>query len=159
MDLSSVKRAEENFGNTINALEEVKEVNKLILSILTDPTAYSEDRYVELMEEKTKLIDRIEALNSESADIYTELSNEMKSGKVISDDLRNGVLKKIDSLNLISADTEKDEKTIRSLMEKMFSKERESIKAAHKNSGAAINYYQTMSESKNVQSMFYDSKN
>lgn len=156
---SYLGKAIANFEKKITTIKDIRNVNERIMRIASGNLGINEEKYNEYMEEKSKLLEIIDSLNDESDEIYTSLSAEINSGRDNEPEMVKKMMILIDEVNMNSKEAENDEKIIKELMEKYFSKEREKIKAAHKNSGAAINYYQTMSASKNVESMFYDNKN
>ncbi|MCR4744258.1 MAG: hypothetical protein K5894_03405 [Lachnospiraceae bacterium] len=158
MSDSCLEKTIANFEDKILTLENVRKLNKNLRDNFSDSGAFDEKRYDEIMTDKSDLIERIASLNEEADRLYESFSSEMKTGMIQSEKGMSNLREKIEKLNFLTKETENDEKEIKNLMERFFSAEREKIKAAHKNSGAAINYYQTMSASKNVQSMFYDSR-
>lgn len=154
-----LENAIENFEKKIDVLRKIKEVNEDIIELFSEADDINEEKYNDYMEKKSSLIESIELLNEEADDILSKFSEEMDEGAKNSPDLVDKMKSLIEAVNKVSGETDKDEKIIKGLMERYFNEERGKIKAAHKNSGAAINYYQTMSASKNVESMFFDDRN
>ena len=158
MDGSCLKKAIANFDRKIAALEDVKEENAGLERILSDKEDFDEEAYDRIMEKKSGLIDLLLVLNRDADLLYEELSEAMKKGEELSQDDRTEMQKRIKKVDALSKDCGETEERIKRLMDIYFSNEREKIRSAQQNSGAAINYYQTMSESKNMQPLFYDTK-
>lgn len=116
------------------------------------------DRFDEYVEEKGRLIERLNLLDSGFEKLYANVADELKGNR----DAYAEQIKVLQELIAAVTDTsvaiQTQEARNKKLVEEFLKKQREGIRMNRKTSKAAINYYQNMSKSSIVMPVFVDDK-
>ena len=148
---------EESLKKKSRLLDELAEISQKQLALIDseDMTPESYDVYVD---EKSERIDALTKLDDGFATLYENIGKQLEQNK---DKYRSQIQ------NLQRLITEVTEKSVslqalearnKSKVEAYFAREKQSIRIARQTSKAALNYYQNMNDSKNVQAQFLDKK-
>lgn len=119
------------------------------------------EKFDQIIEEKEVLIRRLDALDKGFESLYEKVKAELQSeeGKAR---YRNEIRQMQESIRKITEQStliQVQEKRNKQLVEGMFRKEKEKLKAGKTSSKAAINYYKTMNQTNFVSPQFLDKKN
>ncbi len=148
---------EESLQNKLQVMEEVQQYNQRQQELFQSEEA-DIDRFDEYVEEKGKLIEKLNALDNGFEALYAQVAEELKGNREKYKDqikrLQELVTKVMDSSVAIQAQEARNKK----LVEDFFRKEREGIRAGRKSSKAAYDYYKSMNRSSVVLPQFLDSK-
>lgn len=148
----------ESLDRKIAVLHEIEEYNEQQRQTFEsdNPDMALFDRAIEKKEE---LISRLEKLDEGFEILYKNLSEELKANRDKYADKIRELQQKITVITELSVSIQATEARNKKLIERYFSKERESIRSGRVGSRAAYDYYKSMTGAGLGGSHFMDSKN
>ncbi len=147
----------ESLDRKLQVLKDIQKYNEQQEQSFLSETIKLED-FDEAIEEKGRLIERLNKLDEGFEAVYSRLAEELKGNrekyKAQIAELQN----KIRQVTELGTSIQAQEKRNKALVEQYFSKSRENIRQERKNSKAAYNYYKNMSGNSVSSSQFMDSR-
>lgn len=147
----------ESLDKKLQLLREIQEYNKKQERSFLEGTADLEG-FDAAIEEKGRLIEKLERLDEGFETVYGRLAEELKENR---DKYKAqiGLLQdKIRQVTELGVSIQAQEQRNKKLVEQYFAKQHSNIRKERKNSKAAYDYYKTMSGAAVTQSHFMDSK-
>lgn len=148
---------EESLRKKLQVMGEIQKYNSRQQEIFQAGEA-DMDKFDEYVEEKGRLIDKLNALDSGFEKLYANVSEELKENREQYGEqirtLQGLVAEVTDASVAIQAQETRNKK----LIEEFFRKGREGIRMNRKTSKAAINYFKNMNKSSVVMPVFMDDK-
>ncbi|WP_022765817.1 hypothetical protein [Butyrivibrio sp. XPD2006] len=155
----SLDMLEESLEKKLSILSKIEEQCERQKQILNDAEHVGLDAFDETVEAKESLIDEILSLDNGFQSLFDRVKEEVGENKEKYADQIGRMQNLIQEISAKSASIEAAEHRNKRLAEKYFSSAREHMNQSKNSSSAAFNYYQTMSNYKNVPPQFMDKKN
>ena len=140
-------------------MTEIETENEKQKEILSDPENVDEEAFDATVDKKGELIDKLGAIDDGFQALFDRVKLEVADRKDLYLNQIDRMQKLIRDITAAGELIETQERNNKSLAEKYFSYERAKMSTGKKNSIAAFNYYQTMSNSKDIPPQFMDQKN
>ncbi len=156
---ASLDMLEESLIKKIDILNSIEEQNEKQKEILSDPENVSEEAFDKTVEAKGELIRQINALDDGFQSLFDRVKGDIGNNKDQYADQIKRIQQLIKEITGKSASIEANEHRNKKLAERYFSTARERMNQSKNSASAAFNYYQTMSNYKNVPPQFMDTKN
>ena len=147
----------ESLDQKIQVLKEIQLYNEKQEQSFLSETIKLED-FDEAIEEKGRLIEKLNKLDEGFETVYNKLAEELKGNREKYKAQIAELQDKIRQVTELGTSVQAQEKRNKALVEKFFAKGRENIRQERKNSKAAYNYYKNMSGHSVASSHFMDSK-
>ena len=156
---ASLDMLEESLQKKIAILEKIEEQNDKQRDVLSVPEEVDEEAFDATVEAKGRLIDEINSLDDGFQSLFDRVKEEIGDHKDQYADQIKRMQGLIQEITGRSASIEASEHRNKRLAEKYFSTAREQMNLSRNSSSAALNYYQTMNNFKNIPPQFMDKKN
>ena len=147
----------ESLNQKIKVLEEIQTYNMHQEQAFTSGTVKLDDFDV-AVEEKGKLIERLNQLDEGFEILYAGLSEQLQSNREKYAPEIRGLQQQIARITEMSVAIQAQEKRNKQLVEQFFTRERASLGQSRKTSKAVYDYYKKLSQSSYAPPQFYDSK-
>lgn len=154
---SSLDIMSESLDMKIDVLKEIEKYNDIQKVAFEEGNA-NMDSFDEAIEEKGRLIEKLEKLDEGFESIYEGLAEELKENRVKYKDEIAKLQDKIKLITELSVAVQTSEVRNKKLVEEYFAKERQGIKTGRVGSKAAFDYYKNMSGMNVSSPQFMDSK-
>lgn len=148
---------EESLRSKLQVLDEIQQYN-LRQQEIFQAEEVDIDRFDEYVEEKGKLIDKLNSLDNGFESLYAKVSKELSENR---DQYKNQIKQLQELVAKVtesSVSAQAQEARNKKLIEDFFKKTREDLGTGRKSSKAAYDYYKNMSKSAVVLPQFMDSK-
>lgn len=147
----------ESLDKKIEVLKEIQAYNDKQEKVFTDehPNMNSFD---DAIEEKGRLIEKLEKLDEGFETLYAEVSDQLKNDRSRYTVQIRQLQDKITTITELSANIQAKEIRNKKLIEDYFSYQRKNLKKNRVNSKVAYGYYKSMSGIENVEPQYMDSK-
>lgn len=139
-------------------LIEIQEYNKQQETALTGEQFALED-FDTAVDEKGKLIDRLNRLDEGFELLYRELSEQLQCGREKYAEQIRGIQRQIEQISELSIAIQVQEKRNKELVEQFFTKQRTTLRQNRKASKVAYDYYKKMNSPAYTTSSSYDVRN
>ena len=156
---ASLDMLEESLVKKIEVMSRIEEINARQKEILDNPEEVDFDAFDGTIDEKGKLIDDLNLMDEGFQSLYDRVKADIDKNRAQYAEQISRMQKLIEEITAKSASIEAQEHRNKKLADKYFSTARQQIGTGRKSAAAAINYYQTMSGSKDVNPQFLDKKN
>ncbi len=147
----------ESLDKKLQVLREIQEYNKEQEQIFLADTA-NLDEFDAAIEEKGRLIEKLEKLDEGFESVYGSLAAELKGNREKYVNQIKALQDKIRRVTELSVSVQAQEQRNKKLVEQYFAKAHNNIRQERKSSKAAFNYYKNMNGGAVPQSHFMDSK-
>lgn len=148
---------EESLRRKLQVMAEIQKYNVRQQEIFQSGQA-DIDQFDELVEEKGRLIDRLNALDSGFEKLYANVAEELKENREQYAEQIRTLQGLVAEVTDASVSIQAQEARNKKLIEEFFRKGRERIRMNRKTSKAAIDYYRNMNKSSVVMPVFMDDK-
>lgn len=148
----------ESLEQKISVLEDIQAYNLKQEDAFTQGTP-DMDSFDETLEEKEKLIQRLEKLDEGFELLYERIAGELKDNRATYADQIRSLQVKIQRITDMSATIQAQEARNKKLIEEYFAKAKAGIKQNRQGSRVAYDYYKNMSGAAFNHPQFMDSKN
>ncbi len=148
----------DSLDEKIRVLTAIQEYNKRQEQAFTNEQIDLDD-FDAAVEEKGKLIERLNRLDEGFEILYSKLSVQLQENRQKYAAEIKGLQQQIEQITELSATIQTQEKRNKQLVERFFAKERMAIGQKRKSSKAAYDYYKKASNASYVPPQYYDSKN
>lgn len=140
-----------------SVLDHIQEVNEKQLALF-DNGEMSLEAYDAYVDEKSECIDELNRLDEGFEALYKGIAKELEGNRIKYRDHIQRLQVLIKSVTDKSVSIQAMEARNKKRVEEYFKRERRNMQTARKTSQAALNYYQSMNNSKNVEAQFLDKK-
>ena len=147
----------ESLDAKIKVLTEIQEYNQRQEQAFTSGQVKLED-FDEAVEEKGRLIERLNQLDEGFEILYARLAEQLKDNREQYADQIRGLQQQIARITEMSVAIQAQEKRNKQLVEQFFTRERTNLGQSRKASKAAYDYYKKVSNTAYAPPQFYDSK-
>lgn len=148
---------EESLRRKLAVMAEIKDYNRRQQEIFQSDNV-DMDRFDEYVEEKGRLIDKLNALDSGFEKLYSNVAQELNGNREQYAGRIRTLQELVTEVTEANVAIQAQEARNKKLIEDYFKKERQGIKKGRQSSKAAIGYYKTMNKSAVVTPVFVDSK-
>ena len=148
---------EESLQKKLQVMEEIQQYNLRQQELFQSGEA-DIDRFDEYVEEKGKLIDKLNELDDGFENLYSKVAKELADNREKYTDQIKRLKGLVTQVTESSVTIQAQEARNKKLIEDFFRKERESISMNRKTSKAAYDYYKNMNRSAVVLPQFMDNK-
>ena len=156
---ASLDMLEESLVKKLDVMKKIQEENARQKEILSDPEKVEFEEFDKTVDIKGEYIDQVLALDDGFQSLFDRVKEEVGNNKDQYADQIKRMQALIHDITAASASIEAEEHRNKKLAEKYFSYARTQMNQSKQTSAAAFNYYQTMSNYKNVPPQFMDQKN
>ena len=148
---------EESLRSKLQVMEEIKQYNLRQQEIFQSEEV-DIDRFDEYVEEKGKLIEKLNSLDNGFESLYTKVAKELSENRDQYRDQIKQLQELVAKVTESSVSIQAQEARNKKLIEDFFQKTKENLRSGRKSSKAAYDYYKNMSKSSVVLPQFMDSK-
>ena len=156
---ASLDMLEESLVKKIEVMKKIQEENQRQKEILSNPENVDFEAFDKTLDMKGEYIDELNALDDGFQSLFDRVKEEVGSNKDQYADQIKRMQALIQEITGLSASIEAEEHRNKKLAETYFSITRERMAHSKHSSEVAFNYYQTMSNFKNIPPQFVDKKN
>ncbi len=150
---------EESLVKKLDVMKKIREENARQKELLSDPENLDVESFDKTLDIKGEYIDQLLALDEGFQTLFDRVKAEVGEHKDQYAEQIKRMQQLIHDISDASASIEVEEKRNKKLAEDYFSLARSHINQSRQSSAAAFNYYQTMSNFKNIPPQFMDKKN
>lgn len=148
---------EESLRRKLAVMAEISDYNRRQQEIFRSDNV-DMDRFDEYVEEKGRLIDKLNVLDNGFEKLYSNVARELQENREQYAEQIRTLQKLVTEVTETNVALQAQEARNKKLIEDYFKKERQGIKKGRQSSKAAIGYYKTMNKSAVVAPVFMDSK-
>lgn len=148
---------EESLRRKLAVMAEISDYNRCQQEIFRSDNVDME-RFDEYVEEKGRLIDKLNVLDNGFEKLYSNVARELQENREQYAEQIRTLQKLVTEVTETNVALQAQEARNKKLIEDYFKKERQGIKKGRQSSKAAIGYYKTMNKSAVVAPVFMDSK-
>jgi hypothetical protein len=150
---------EESLVKKLVVMKKIREENARQKEILSDPEDVDFEAFDKTLDIKGEYIDELLALDDGFQTLFDKVKEEVGDRKEEFAEQIKRMQKLIHDITDASASIEAEEHRNKALAEQYFSAERDKMSSGKRSAAVAFNYYQTMSNSKDIPPQFLDKKN
>lgn len=147
----------ESLDKKIQVLTEIQKYNEVQEASFKEGKANLDD-FDNAVEQKGRLIDKLNKLDEGFEILYTNLAEQLKDNKERYASQIKVLQQKIKQVTDLGMSIQAQEQRNKALVEQFFAKERQGIRMGRQSSKAAYDYYKNMNQSNFVPPQFMDSK-
>ena len=155
----SLDMLEDSLIKKIEIMKKIVHANERQKEILGESGMVNEEEFDSILEEKGELIDLLLKLDDGFQTMFDKVKKEVGDNKDLYREQIHRLQQSIHEIMSLSASIEAAEHRNKRMAEEYFSLERKKMGYSRQTSAAAYNYYQTMSNYKDVPPQFIDNKN
>lgn len=148
---------EESLQKKLQVMEEIQQYN-LRQQEIFQVDEVDIDRFDEYVDEKGKLIEKLNSLDNGFESLYDKVAKELAENRDKYKDQIKRLQELVTQVTETSVTIQAQEARNKKLIEDFFQKTRENIRSGRKSSKAAYDYYKNMSKSSVVMPQFMDRK-
>ena len=148
---------EESLQKKLQVMEEIQQYN-LRQQEIFQADEVDIDRFDEYVDEKGKLIEKLNSLDNGFESLYDKVAKELAENRDQYKDQIKQLQELVTQVTETSVTIQAQEARNKKLIEDFFQKTRENIRSGRKSSKAAYDYYKNMSKSSVVMPQFMDRK-
>lgn len=156
---ASLDMLEESLEKKIRVMKKIEEENARQKELLTNPDSVDLEAFDRILDVKGGYIDELISLDDGFQNLFDRVKAEIGENKELYADQIKRMQRLIHEITDMSASIEAAERRNKKLAENYFSAARQRMSQSRHTSAAAFNYYQTMSNYKNIPPQFMDKKN
>ncbi len=150
---------EESLVKKLDVMNKIREENARQKELLSDPENLDIESFDKTLDIKGEYIDQLLALDEGFQTLFDRVKAEVGEHKELYAEQIRRMQKLIHDISDASASIEVEERRNKKLAEDYFNVARSHMNQSRQSSAAAFNYYQTMSNYKNIPPQFMDKKN
>lgn len=150
---------EESLEKKLEILKLIEVQNERQKAVLQNPENVDDEEFDKTVEKKGQLIEQILSLDDGFQSLFDKVKKEIGQERHKFADQISRMQHLIEEITGKSASIQAEEYRNKKLAEKYFSTSRERMNQSRHSSSVAFNYYQTMSNFKNIPPQFMDTKN
>lgn len=147
----------QSLNKKIQVLNEIKRLNVLQCQLLEDERADA-DEFDQTVEDKSKLIEQLEQLDSGFDKLFERVKDELQNNREAYKDKIAAMQECIREITSLSMDLQSQEAKNKDLMVRKFVSVRQKAKIVRTNTKVANQYYQSMMQVNYVDPQFMDNK-
>ncbi len=159
MVASSLDMLEESLVKKIEVMNKIEEENNRQTEVLKNSEEVDEEAFDNTVDKKGELVDQLLLLDEGFQSLFDRVKEDIGNNK---DKYKEQIKRMQDLIHEVmdlSSSIEAHEHRNKKLAEQYFSTARQKLGSSKRSSAAAFNYYQTMSNYKEVPPQFLDKKN
>lgn len=156
---ASLDLLEESLVKKVEVMKKIQLENARQKELLSDPENLELEEFDKTLDTKGELIDQLLLLDEGFQSLFDRVKEEVGDHKELYADQIKRMQGLIQEISGLSASIEAEEHRNKKLAEQYFHISRTRMNQSRQSSAAAFNYYQTMSNYKNVPPQFMDKKN
>lgn len=156
---SSLDMLEESLVKKIDILTRIEDENEKQREVLSSMDEERETEFDSTIDKKTELIDQLGLLDDGFQSLFDRVKEEIGANKDQYKEQIKRMQKLIEEITGKSASIEASEHRNKRLAEQYFSSIRQKMAQGKRSSAVAFNYYQTMTNFKDIPPQFLDNKN
>lgn len=147
----------DSLNKKIEILNRIKDINASQKDVVSKEE-FDDEEWEETLDEKAKLIDRLQELNNGFESVYERVRGELTDNSSEYKEEINQLKSLISKITDLSMDIQAEEKRNSELVTKCFAKMRAKIKSTKDTHKVANSYMQTMAKMNYVEPQFMDKK-